>query len=166
MKKKKLYFCWGPRSYSDAMSLTQRLLTSNCAWTCVHVRHLDAHRHPHRSTYVYTYTHTHKYMDTNTHKWRHTHISTYSSQSCQGEAAWLWSHKTSQKEQKRKWQLKSPHEEEGEKGSLKCSLTHRFSGARWARMKRPLSGAHKGSRCNSRASLAPTQNEPSQTPDD
>lgn len=126
------------------------------------------HRQPHRSTYVYTYIHTYKYMDThkNTHKWRHTHISTYSSQSCQGEAAWLRSHNTSQKEWKRKRQPKSTREEEGEKGPLKCSLTHSSSGARWARMKRPSSRVHKGSQCNSQASLAPTQNKPSQTPDD
>lgn len=110
--KKKVIFFWGPRSYSDAMSLTQRLLTSNCAWMCVHVRHSDMHTDTHTGvhmyTYVYTYIHTYKYMDTHTniHKWRHTHISTYSSQSCQGEAAWLWSHKTSQKAWKTKWQLK------------------------------------------------------------
>lgn len=125
------------------MSLTQRLLTSNCAWMCVHVRHSDMHTDTHTGVhmYIHIYIHTYKYMDThtNTHKWRHTHISTYSSQSCQGEAVWLWSHKTSQKEWKRKWQLKSTREEEGEKGSLKCSLTHSSSGVRWARMKRPSS---------------------------
>lgn len=108
---------------------TYGLLTSKYAWVCARTILRYTQRNPRAC--VYACTHIYLYMDTHTSTYTNVdvHTGTHTPSSpAQGEAAWLWSHKTEQKgvggQTTQQWPTMC--EEEGE-NLLEAQLDSQFS---------------------------------------